>query len=288
MTTAKNSLTKAKKELTAPRKTKTIFDVIKGMESQFSMALPKHLNSERFVRIAITEIRKNPKLAECSRESLLGALMQSAQLGLEPGTLGQAYLIPYGKEVQFQISYKGMIELLRRSGQLSDIYAYEVYANDEFEIEYGLDRKLIHKPNFSDRGEVIGFYAVAILKDGAKSFVFMTKNDVDEFSMKYSQAMKKGWSSPWKTDYSAMAKKTVIKQLLKYLPVSVEFLDNIHKEDIKTEYRNGKIEEVEEVDVFDPETGEIVEKTKASKTSKTKEIKEVEKESTDIVEEIFN
>ena len=143
-TTAKNSLTAQNKETTVvEKKNKTIFDIIQAGAKQFATALPKHVNSERFVRIAITTIRQNPKLAKCSQESLLGALMVSAQLGLEPGTLGQCYLIPFENkkagtvECQFQIGYKGLIELLRRSGQLSDIYSYTVYENDDFNIEYG-------------------------------------------------------------------------------------------------------------------------------------------------------
>ena len=112
-TTAKNSLTGTAGTAVAEKKGKTIFDVIQSGAKQFATALPKHINSDRFVRIAITTIRQNPKLAQCNQESLLGALMVSAQLGLEPGVLGQCYLIPYGRECQFQIGYKGMIELLR-------------------------------------------------------------------------------------------------------------------------------------------------------------------------------
>jgi len=103
---------------------KTIQDLLKRMEPQIRKALPKHLEPERLARIALTEIRKNPKLLECSRESLLGAVMTAAQLGLEPGVLGHAYLIPYWNnktksyEVQFQIGYKGLLDLVRRSGYL--------------------------------------------------------------------------------------------------------------------------------------------------------------------------
>ena len=108
MPTAKNSLTSGntgtmvKKE----NKSKTIFDVIQAGAKQFATALPKHVNSERFVRIAITTIRQNPKLAKCSQESLLGALMVSAQLGLEPGTLGQCYHLKIRKRVLLSVSFK--------------------------------------------------------------------------------------------------------------------------------------------------------------------------------------
>ena len=272
MEVAKNSLTENKgTEVAKKPKEKTIVDVIKSMQSQFEIALPKHLNSDKFVRVAITTIRKNPALAKCNRESLLGALMVSAQLGLEPGILEQAYLIPYGNEVQFQISYKGMIELLRRSGQLKDIYAYPVYENDEFDIVYGLNRYLIHKPNFEDRGNVKGYYAVAILKDDTKAFYYMTKKEVEEYRNKFSKSAKSS-KSPWTTDFDAMAEKTVLKKMLKYLPVSTEYLESMTKDENTYKYDekekqvevkdvNIVNEEIEEAEVvkYDENTGEVLE-----------------------------
>lgn len=253
-TTAKNNLTGA---VATAKKEKTIFDVIQAGARQFAAALPKHMDSERFVRVAITTIRQNPKLAQCSQASLLGALMTSSQLGLEPGVLGQCYLIPYGTECQFQISYKGMIELLRRSGQLKDIYAYSVYSNDEFEMIYGLERDLKHKPKIGDRGEFTGCYCVAILQDGARAFEFMTKDEIEKHGKKFSKTFNNG---PWKTDFEAMAHKTVVKKMLKWLPVSVEILESIRKDE-KTSTWNEQTKEVEVSDdiVINEETGEIIE-----------------------------
>ena len=263
-TTAKNSLTGAngtsviKKE----NKPKTIFDVIQAGAKQFATALPKHINSERFVRIAITTIRQNPKLAQCNQESLLGALMVSAQLGLEPGTLGQCYLIPYGRECQFQIGYKGMIELLRRSGQLKDIYAYSVYENDEFEMTYGLERNLKHKPNLQDRGNFIGCYCVAVLKDDARAFEYMTKEEIEVHGKKFSKTYGNG---PWKTDFEAMAHKTVVKKMLKWLPLSVEFLEMTNNDEKSFKLNESKENEYDDLVVVDDEmvvneeTGEVVE-----------------------------
>lgn len=261
MTVAKNSLTATKETTIAEKKPKTIFDVIQAGAKQFATALPKHINTDRFVRIAITTIRQNPKLAQCSQESLLGALMVSAQLGLEPGTLGQCYLIPYGRECQFQIGYKGMIELLRRSGQLKDIYAYSVYENDDFEITYGLDRNLIHKPNLENKGNFLGCYCVAILKDGAKAFEYMTKEEIETHAKKFSKTFGNG---PWKTDFEAMSHKTVVKKMLKWLPLSVEFLENIEKDDKSfkvTETKNAEDIEIIESDgdIINAETGEFIE-----------------------------
>ena len=266
MTVAKNSLTAQNKETgVAEKKPKTIFDVIQAGAKQFATALPKHINTDRFVRIAITTIRQNPKLAQCSQESLLGALMVSAQLGLEPGTLGQCYLIPYRRECQFQIGYKGMIELLRRSGQLKDIYAYSVYENDDFEITYGLDRNLIHKPNLANKGNFLGCYCVAILKDDTRAFEYMTKEEIEAHAKKFSKTFGNG---PWKTDFEAMAHKTVVKKMLKWLPLSVEFLENIEKDDKSfkiSDDKNTDLKDVEVIenngDIINAETGEFIEET---------------------------
>ena len=266
MTVAKNSLTGANgTTAVAEKKGKTIFDVIQSGAKQFATALPKHINSDRFVRIAITTIRQNPKLAQCNQESLLGALMVSAQLGLEPGVLGQCYLIPYGRECQFQIGYKGMIELLRRSGQLKDIYAYSVYENDEFEMTYGLDRDLKHKPNLQNKGNFIGCYCVAVLKDDARAFEYMTKEEIEAHGKKFSKTYGNG---PWKTDFEAMAHKTVVKKMLKWLPVSVEFLEMANKDEKTFKVADEKTGETEEMIVLDDgmvvngETGEIIEEPK--------------------------
>ena len=285
MPTARNSLTSGntgtmvKKE----NKSKTIFDVIQAGAKQFATALPKHVNSERFVRIAITTIRQNPKLAKCSQESLLGALMVSAQLGLEPGTLGQCYLIPFENkkagtvECQFQIGYKGLIELLRRSGQLSDIYSYTVYENDDFNIEYGLSRTLVHKPNFTDRGEIKGFYAVAILKDGAKAFEYMTKDEITKHEEKYRKGSYK--NDVWNKNFEEMAQKTVVKKLLKWLPVSVEFLEMAAKDEKSFKVVDDKSTEVQEIeilenngDIINAETGEFIEESTEDNKNPKKQI----------------
>ncbi len=269
MTVAKNSLTGANGTAVAKKeeKPKTIFDIIQAGAKQFATALPKHINTDRFIRIAITTIRQNPKLAQCSQESLLGALMVSAQLGLEPGTLGQCYLIPYGRECQFQIGYKGMIELLRRSGQLKDIYAYSVYENDDFEITYGLDRNLIHKPNLANKGDFLGCYCVAILKDDTRAFEYMTKEEIEAHAKKFSKTFGNG---PWKTDFEAMAHKTVVKKMLKWLPLSVEFLENIEKDDKSFKVTDTKnTEDIEIIesdgDIINAETGEFIEEAGETK-----------------------
>lgn len=220
-----------------PNKPKSINDLILSMKSQIEMALPKHITADRITRIALSAVRNNPKLAECDAISLLAALMQSAQLGLEPNTpLGQAYMIPYGGKVQFQIGYKGILDLAYRSNEYQMIYAMEVYQNDDFDYNYGLSPDIKHKPADIPEGEPIYYYAVFKLKNGGSDFRVWSREKVGKHAHKYSQAVQKGWTSPWKTDFDAMAKKTVLIDLLKYAPKSIELAKQINTDaTVKTE-----------------------------------------------------
>ncbi|WAT31785.1 recombination protein RecT [Pseudomonas sp. GXZC] len=190
------------------------------MKSQFAAALPKHMTPERMARIVTTEIRKNPELVKCEQQSFLGAVIQCAQLGLEPGnTLGHAYILPYGKQAQLIIGYRGMIDLARRSGQIISISARTVREGDYFEYEFGLDENLVHRPiETTQPGAVTHVYAVARLKDGGRQFEVMSHAQIEDVRAQ-SKAAKSG---PWVTHWEEMAKKTVIRRLFKYLPVSVE------------------------------------------------------------------
>jgi recombination protein RecT len=221
-------------ELKDTKKTieKTPSDVLRGiiesMRPQIKSALPKSFSDERFVRLAVTAIRVNPKLAQVAitnKLSFLGAMMQSVQMGLEPNTpLGEAYLIPYGPEVQFQIGYKGLISLAYRTGEYKSISAEPVYSNDFFEYEYGTEARLKHVPSTTQMtGEPILYYAVWILKNGGHGFAVMSKSQIEAHRDKYSQAVKSGGKTPWKTDFDSMALKTVLKKALKFAPKSIEF-----------------------------------------------------------------
>lgn len=224
MTNLKNQLQSKANNTNQVKKaspSKGMEQLLTKMGGQIQKALPSMVSSERFQRVALTAFSNNTKLQQCDPMSFIAAMMQSAQLGLEPNTpLGQAYLIPYGKQVQFQIGYKGLLELAQRSGKIKTLYAHEVRENDTFDIDYGLNQTLTHKPLLKgDRGEVIGYYAVYHLDTGGNSFIFMTKDEVLEYAKRFSKTYNSG---PWQTDFDAMAKKTVIKQLLKYAPLSIE------------------------------------------------------------------
>ena len=172
-------------------KNMTIPDMVKVMMPEIKKALPSVMSPERFTRIALSALNNTPQLQACTPMSFLAALLNSAQLGLEPNTpLGQAYLIPYknhGKlECQFQIGYKGLIDLAYRNGQMQTIQAQAVYENDEFFYEYGLDAKLRHRPAFSDRGDLIYFYGIFKTGNGGYGFSVMSKNDMDIYAKTYS------------------------------------------------------------------------------------------------------
>ena len=208
------------------KKSMTIVDMIKVLEPEIKKALPSVMTPERFMRMALSAINNTPKLAECTQISFLAALMNAAQLGLEPNTpLGQAYLIPYNNkgtmECQFQIGYKGIIELVYRNELVQTISAQVVYEHDQFEYELGLNAKLYHKPALRDRGEAVLFYALFKLANGGYGFEVMSKEDIDLFAMKHSKAFTSEYS-PWKSEYEEMAKKTVIKRVLKYAPIKAE------------------------------------------------------------------
>lgn len=191
-----------------------------GFRRQMSLALPKTLTADRLMRIVVTECRKTPALLRCDQQSFFGAVLQCAALGLEPGNaLGHCYLLPYGKTCQLIIGYRGMIDLARRSGQITSIYAYAVHQKDTFKYTLGLDPNIEHIPNpDADPGPVTFVYAVAKLVGGGVQFEVMSRAEIE----KIRSRSKAGKSGPWVTDWEAMAKKTVIRRLFKYLPVSVE------------------------------------------------------------------
>ena len=216
-------------QVTQRKKLETIKDFMNSPEivKKIHAAAPKHLTGERLAQVAMTEINRNPALAKASPISFVGAIMQCGALGLEPsGSLGHAYLIPFGNgkdsqgrpNIQLIIGYRGMLDLAKRSGQISSISARAVYENDDFNYSYGLEETVHHIPASGERGELTHVYAVARMKDGGVQFEVMSVFDVE----KVKKASKASASGPWVTYYEEMAKKTVIRRLFKYLPISIE------------------------------------------------------------------
>ena len=253
---------------------KTMQAYIKAMEPAIKKALPSVITPERFTRMVLSALSSTPKLAECSPQSFLAAMMTAAQLGVEPNTaLGQAYLLPYRNhgqmECQFQLGYKGLIDLAYRSGEVSVIQAHTVYENDVFEYELGMDPKLRHVPAKADRGEAVAYYAMFKTKDGGYGFEVMSVDDVQRHAQRYSKSYGSG-TSPWRSNFDEMAKKTVLKRALKYAPLKSDFVrgvaqDETIKAELSDEMYSVPDETVFEVEgeevsstAVDTETGEVI------------------------------
>lgn len=249
---------------------KTMQTYIKSMEGEIKKALPSVITPERFTRMVLSAISTNPKLGSCTPSSFLGAMMSAAQLGLEPNTpLGQAYILPYQNkgtlEAQFQLGYKGLIDLAYRSGEVELVQAHIVYENDKFECEYGLEPKLTHVPADTNRGNAIKVYAMFKTKSGGYGFEVASMDDIREHAKKYSKSYGSSYS-PWATSFEEMAKKTVLKSCLKYAPLKSDFVKAVvQDESIKNEVSDDMYDvpnvvayDVEYTEV-DTETGEIAE-----------------------------
>lgn len=241
---------------------------IKQMEGEIKKALPSVITPERFTRIVLSALSTNPKLAETTPRSFLGAMMTAAQLGLEPNTpLGQAYLIPFRNhgvmECQFQLGYKGLIDLAYRSGEVSVIQAQVVYENDEFSYAFGLEPSLKHIPTTGDRGKPSHVYAVFRTKDGGYGFEVMSMDDVRAHAKKFSKAYGNG---PWQTNFEEMAKKTVLKKVLKYAPLKSDFVRGVAQDEtVKTDISEDMYSVPSMVIDYevDEETGEVIDLSEA-------------------------
>lgn len=198
--------------------------LLQKMGPEIARAVPKHVNPERMLRIAMTALRVNSDLMKCSPGSFLGCVLSAAQLGLEiGGPLAQAYLIPYKSECTLIVSYRGMINLARRSGLVTGIYAHEVREGDRFVYRLGLNPSLEHDPaDVPDREEkpITHVYAVAKVKDADPVFVVLTRAQVE----KYRARSRASGSGPWVTDFTAMALKTAVRRLFTWIPQSSEML----------------------------------------------------------------
>lgn len=207
---------------------------IRQMESQFQVAMPKGMEAKQLVRDAMTVISQNPGLMTCDPRTVLGALMTCSQLGLRPGVLGQAWVIPFKGKGQLIIGYQGLITLAQRSGDIKSITARMVHENDMFDVEYGLDERLAHKPLLrGSRGPVIGYYAVIKSTRGGTYWEFMSTEDAKLHRDKFAMARKGDGTivGPWRDHFDAMALKTVIIRALKLAPRNTELIQAMTVDD---------------------------------------------------------
>lgn len=205
---------------TAPKEHQNVMGLLDRMRPQIERALPAAIGAERFTRIVLTEVNRNPALYDCDPQSLLGAMMLAAQLGLEPGPLGHVYLVPYGGKVEFIIGYKGLVSLAYRSGEIKDLMARTVYEEEPWKYEETqAGPKFHHVPLApSERGVARCWYGRARTRAGG-AIVLVAYPEEIEGRKRRSASAKKG-SGPWVTDFDAMARKTVIRMMWPSLPTS--------------------------------------------------------------------
>ncbi len=208
---------------------------IENLGTEFRAALPQHIPVDRFKRVVLTAINQNPDLQAADRKSLFGACMRAAQDGLLPdGREGALVLFntkvggEWVKAVQWMPMVHGIIKKMRNSGELASISAHPVYERDAFEYVLGDAEAIVHKPFLSgDAGKMIAVYAIARLKDGSIQREVMTRAEVE----KVRAASKSGNSGPWVGWFEEMARKTVVRRLSKYLPMSTEVEDALRADD---------------------------------------------------------
>ncbi len=240
------------------------------MKDKIRDVLPKHLTPERVVKQVMVAASRNPRLFDCTQMSIAKSMMDASELGLDcSGSLGQGYLVPFfnGKlqsyESQFIPGYRGLIDLARRSGKIASIEAHNVHQKDSFEIEYGLNPKLSHRPYVDgDPGKIKLSYAIAKMTDGSMQVEVMTGNQVEAIR----QRSKAKDSGPWVTDTEEMYRKTVIKRLCKYLPLSPELARAIEIDDDVTGI------DINIPDINTPEEPEVKSKTETLVDKLTGEI----------------
>lgn len=209
--------------------TDNFMESVSKRKANFSTLLPKGMNADWFTAEVRVALARTPKLMECDQISLFDAITTCAQLGLSPsGRLGSAYLIPFAGKCTLVVGYKGYLDLAFRSGEVVGMQAQVVHEADTFEWEEGLTPKLRHiRDDSADPGPMTHAYAVAQMTNGYRTFVVMTKREVDAIKAKAPGARKSG--GPWDTDPGEMWKKTAVRRLLKMLPLSPQKAQALHR-----------------------------------------------------------
>lgn len=252
-------------------------DQIRKMEKQFQLAMPKGAEATQLIRDALTALRMTKNLEKCDADSVLGALMTCAQLGLRPGVLGHAWVLPFytrrhhqdekgawraGYKAQLVIGYQGYIDLAHRSGKIASLIARTAYEGDAFEVDYGIADTIVHKPDlFGDRGNPIAYYAIAKFTTGGYAFFVMSHRDMLKYREENATAKNREGEvfGPWVDNFEGMAHKTCIRQLAKYMPKSTELATAmVADEGVRVDLRAtaDPAESTEHVDIVDAEVVE--------------------------------
>lgn len=194
-------------------------------------AAAAHVNAPRLIEMAARCCIANPQLLECSRASLVSAVAEAANLGLElGGVMGQAYLVPYGDTAQLLPGYLGLKELAYRSNQVSVLDANVVHSGDEFEYMLGTECYLKHRPSDEPTSIPTHFYAIAKTIHGEWVVRVMSTSEVEAHRNKFARGHNRK-DSPWKTNFEAMGSKTVLRRLYKLLPLASEIQALVNRDE---------------------------------------------------------
>lgn len=252
--------------------------LLNRQQAAIQLSLPSGLDAARFTRNLLTLVKSTPGLRTCDPMSLVQGAMYGAQLGLEPGAaLGHFYLVPRKNTAVFQLGYKGLLELVRRGGDIDRIEARAVYAEDEFDVLFGTDARIRHRPNLvGARGEIIAFYSLAVYRGGAEQVAVMRRDEVDRIRDSHAAAK----SGPWVSDYEQMGCKTVLRRLCKVLPLKADIAASIATDDqaitvplsgsmLDDQASKPLVDDVDEPDDIEVTDAEVVDETTPEKPAAT-------------------
>lgn len=214
--------------------------LIEKAEAKIAAVVPSGMDPTRVVRLARLAVHRNPALQQCDPVSVIESILMASQLGLEINSpVGGAHLVPFKGKCTMIPDYRGLIDLAIRGGSCRKIVSHEVYQQDHFEVMQGSEDKIVHIPTLTesarDDEDLYAFYAIAILKDGDAVHEVATKGDVDKIRARVPE----GSRSPWKTDYVAMGKKTLVKRLMKWLKMSPDLATAV---EIDNQYESGRVD----------------------------------------------
>ena len=257
----------------------SVAQTIQRYAPMIAEALPRHLNPDRFTRLALTTLRKNPTLQQCAPESFIGALLTASALGLEPDVNGECYLVPYKRECTLIVGYQGVSKMFWQHQMADRLSSDYVCANDRFEFRKGTDPYILHEPALGDRGPVIAYYAIVGLKNGALWFDVFTPDQIKALrgSVRPSNVRD---PEHW------MERKTALKQVLKLAPksTSLAVVSTVDEQpgsmqkalSVATAAKDAQpapapehAAEVVDGELVDPETGEVADWQPAEPTDTT-------------------
>lgn len=198
------------------------------LKPQMAMALPRHMNADRMTRLALTAFSSSKDLQQCSAQSIAASIMTAAQLGLEPGINGQGYLIPYKKTCTFVPGWKGLVDLVARSGRAT-VWTGVVFDGDRFEYELGDEPRCKHVPaDHADDAEFTNVYAIGRVRDAQMPVIEVwSRNKVLMHLEQYNKVGERHYATKGENNLEMYARKVALLQVLKYMPSSVELSNAI-------------------------------------------------------------